>query len=114
MAAALAALATVAGCWRTTYHFDAMPGAPSAAYDGRWRLGLVAGIIETSAAVDLDHACGGAPVATIEEETTFLNALASGALNIIVAELPVFHFRSVTATCAAPTRAPMPGAVRPQ
>jgi hypothetical protein len=107
------ALTLLAGCYKTVYHFDAPAARPSAAYDGRWRTSLFAGIVEVASPVALDGACPGAQVALIEEEGTVLNVLAAGLINLIVAELPLVHFRSVTVHCSPPVGVPTPLAPRP-
>jgi hypothetical protein len=107
-------LALAGGCYHTYYHFDAPPLVASQKYTGKWRVSLVAGIIELNEPVSLDKGCPGGQVAMIEEVTTPAGAIIGALINAVVAEFPLVHFRAVTMQCSPAIVAPTQVAPRPQ
>jgi len=97
VALALGAATLLGSCYRT--HFELMPPTPSVKsqiYDNHFHFSVI-NIIEISAPVDLARACGGAPVASIYEDTGILGGIVNAIFSYAI---PIFHVKNATVLCA--------------
>lgn len=91
---ALAALATLTGCYTTTISSGKPAARASIEHDAKWHSGLVWGIAELSGPYNLQAICPQG-WAEIETETSFLNGLVEGLTG------GIYSPQSVTVRCAS-------------
>ena len=92
---AIALTLVLSGC--TTMHFDNGNMAKSGATQ-KWHHNFAFALYEASAPVALDNECSNKNWASVKTELTFINGLASGAVNVLG---PIWYPKTVDVSCEA-------------
>ncbi|MBA6357970.1 MULTISPECIES: Bor/Iss family lipoprotein [unclassified Colwellia] len=82
------------GC--STIHFDKGDQVKSNQTTQLWHHNFALSLYEGSPVVDLQNECGNTPWASVKTELTFINGLASGAVNMLG---PIWYPKTVEVSC---------------
>jgi hypothetical protein len=90
----LVCVAFFSGC--STIHFDKGAQVNSNQTTQLWHHNFAFSLHEGSPVIDLQKECGNAPWASVKTELTFINGLASGAVNMLG---PIWYPKTVEVSC---------------
>jgi hypothetical protein len=96
-AASLLLLSTLSGCSSMVVHFDKGRAVQNTTVTEHWHHNFVFALYEASPPVNLKEECGDMSWVSVGTHLSFVNGLASFALNTLFG--PIWYPRTVTVSC---------------